>query len=86
MRDLVARDFGALLGAVSVPDEALAGRGGLHAVAQQLVIWNEAAAPRVLRSEEEILQAECAGELTIEPTDVIVNAPVVDRLAEPPRS
>jgi hypothetical protein len=43
----------------------------------QLVTWNEGATPRVLRSEQEILEAERAGELTIKPTDVVVNAPVV---------
>lgn len=42
-----------------------------------LVTWNEDASPRVLRSEEELLQAERNGELTIESTAVIVNAPVV---------
>lgn len=43
----------------------------------RLVTWDEGAAPRVLKSEEEVLAAERAGELTVERTDVIVNAPIV---------
>lgn len=39
--------------------------------------WNHDATPRILRSEEEILEAERAGELTIQRTSVIVNAPIV---------
>lgn len=42
-----------------------------------MVSWKEGASPRVLRSEEEILAAERAGELTIQQTEVIVNAPIV---------
>jgi len=43
----------------------------------QLVTWNENATPRVLRSIEDIEEAQRNGELTIKPTDVVVNAPVV---------
>lgn len=43
-----------------------------------VVTWNEDASPRILKSVEELRDAEDAGEVTIEPTDVVVNAPVVD--------
>lgn len=42
------------------------------------VTWAEQAQPRVLKTEQEILEAEQKGELTIEPTKMIVNAPIVD--------
>lgn len=42
-----------------------------------LVTWNETATPRILTSLAELLEAEQNGELTIRPTNVIVNAPVV---------
>ncbi len=42
-----------------------------------LVTWTESATPRILKSVAELLEAEQSGELTIRPTDVIVNAPVV---------
>jgi len=41
------------------------------------VTWNENAKPRILKSVEELMAAETAGELTMESTDVIVNVPVV---------
>lgn len=41
------------------------------------VTWNEDASPEILRSEAEVLDAEEAGDVTIEQTDVIVTAPVV---------
>lgn len=41
------------------------------------VTWDEEASPEILRSEAEVLDAEEAGEVTIEQTDVIVTAPVV---------
>lgn len=43
----------------------------------QLVTWKEDATPRIVRSVEELERAERDGELTIEATGVIVNAPVV---------
>lgn len=43
----------------------------------QLVTWKEGATPRILRSVAELEEAERNGELTIEATGVIVNAPVV---------
>ena len=43
----------------------------------QMVTWNESAAPRILTSLAELLEAERNGELTIGPSNVIVNAPVV---------
>lgn len=42
-----------------------------------MVTWKESATPRILRSVREIRQAEAAGELAVEPTGVVVNAPVV---------
>lgn|GEM_PF-1401315 len=42
-----------------------------------LVTWNEGAMPRVLISEEEILQAERNGELTVNKTGNVVNAPII---------
>ena len=42
-----------------------------------LVTWKETATPRILMSLAELLEAENNGELTIRPTNVIVNAPVV---------
>lgn len=42
-----------------------------------MVTWDESATPRVLRSVREIREAEAAGELTVERTGVVVNAPVV---------
>lgn len=42
-----------------------------------LVTWAEGAEPRILKSVAELREAERNGELTIERTDVIVNAPVV---------
>lgn len=42
-----------------------------------LVTWNEDATPRLLTSEEELLEAEANGELTIKPTGVVVNVPMI---------
>lgn len=42
-----------------------------------LVTWNTDANPKVLTSEKELLEAQQKGELVIEPTDKIVNAPIV---------
>lgn len=42
-----------------------------------LVTWNENSIPRILTSETEILQAESDGELTIQRTDLVVNAPMI---------
>jgi len=42
-----------------------------------LVSWRDTTAARVLKSEAEVLEAERNGEVTIERTPVIVNAPVV---------
>lgn len=43
----------------------------------RLVAWKDGAEPRVLTSVDEILAAEEGGELTVQETDVIVNAPIV---------
>jgi len=42
-----------------------------------LVTWNENAKPRVLTSESNILKAEASGELTIQKSDNVVNAPMI---------
>jgi len=42
-----------------------------------LVTWNDDSTPRILTSEDEILQAETNGELTIQKTDNVVNAPMI---------
>jgi len=42
-----------------------------------LVTWNENAKPRVLTSESDILKAEGNGELIIQKSDTVVNAPMV---------
>jgi hypothetical protein len=42
-----------------------------------VVRWNEAASPTELRSEQDIIAASNAGQLTIDKTDVIVNHPAV---------
>lgn len=42
-----------------------------------LVTWNDNATAKVLTSEEEILQAEANGELTIKNTGNVVNAPII---------
>lgn len=41
------------------------------------VTWENESDARELRSEEEILEAEQNGELTVEPTELIKNSPVV---------
>lgn len=42
-----------------------------------LVTWNDDSIPRILTSVDEILEAESNGELTIQKTDNVVNAPMV---------
>ena len=42
-----------------------------------LVTWNDNSTPRFLTSVDEILQAESNGELTIQKTDNVVNAPMI---------
>jgi len=42
-----------------------------------LVTWNDDSIPRILTSEVEILEAESNGELTIQKTDLVVNAPMI---------
>ncbi len=44
----------------------------------QLVTWKDGAAPRVLKSEQAILEAQANGQLTVKPTDVVVNVPMVE--------
>src|ERR671918_653226 len=42
-----------------------------------LVRWNESATARVLTSEEAILQAEKNRELTVQRSEVVINAPII---------
>ena len=42
-----------------------------------LVTWNDDATARILTSEEEILEAEANGELTIKNTGSIINVPII---------
>ncbi len=42
-----------------------------------LVTWADSAAPRILKSVEELLEAEQNGELTIQQTDILVSVPIV---------
>lgn len=42
-----------------------------------LVVWNDGAAPRELRSVEDIKAAEAAGQLTIMRTNIVVNMPII---------
>jgi len=42
-----------------------------------LVTWSENSSPRLLTSVEELLEAEVNGEVTIEKTDLVVNAPMM---------
>ncbi len=41
------------------------------------VTWNGGAKPRVLKSEEEILDAKAKGELTVTKTNVVINCPII---------
>ncbi len=42
-----------------------------------LVTWNADAKPRILNSESKILKAESSGEITIEKSTIVVNAPMI---------
>ena len=42
-----------------------------------LVTWNDDAKPRILTSESEILKAESDGKVTIEKSNLVVNAPMI---------
>jgi hypothetical protein len=54
------------------------GQGGYSPLLQiNFVRWNEAGQPTELRSEQDIVAASNAGQLTINKTDVIVNHPAV---------
>ena len=48
-----------------------------------VVTWAEDADARVLRSVEELMAAQDAGELEITPTDVVVTAPIVSWPGDP---
>ena len=43
----------------------------------QMVSWNDGSKPRILKSMDELLEAEKNGELTIKQTNVVVNVPIV---------
>lgn len=49
------------------------------------VTWNEGVGPRELTSEEEIIQAQDAGELTLEAADLVINCPVIPGTVRPVR-
>jgi len=51
------------------------GYSPLHRI--HLVSWNESATPRELTSEEALMQARQQGQLTIEASGIVVNAPVL---------
>ena len=57
----------------SIPDQA----GYNQFRVPHLVTWNDGSAPRLLTSVEEILEAEANGELMIQKTDNVVNAPMI---------
>ena len=42
-----------------------------------LVTWNDDAKPRILTSESKILKAESSGEITVEKSTLVVNAPMI---------
>jgi len=42
-----------------------------------LVTWSENSSPRLLTSVEDLLEAEANGEVSIEKTDLVVNAPMI---------
>jgi len=42
-----------------------------------LVTWNENSTPRIMTSVDEILKAEANGEITIQSSDMVVNAPMI---------
>lgn len=48
-----------------------------------MVMWNEDAEPEILKSLEQLEEAEQAGRLSIKPTDVVVTAPVVSWPGDP---
>jgi len=41
------------------------------------VTWNQGTTPHLLRSEQEVLAAETAGQVTIMQTNIVVNCPVI---------
>jgi hypothetical protein len=48
-----------------------------------VVAWNEDAAPEILQSVDQLMEAKQAGRLTIKPTDIVVTAPVVSWPGDP---
>ena len=42
-----------------------------------LVTWNENSTPRIMTSVDEILKADANGEITIQSSDMVVNAPMI---------
>jgi len=42
-----------------------------------VVTWNDDARPRILKTEQDLLDAEAANELSIEAADFVVNVPIV---------
>ncbi len=57
---------------------ALPGEKGYSPLYQlNFVKWNENASPRVLKSVADIMSAQKNGELTISPTNIVINSPAV---------
>ncbi len=58
--------------------DAIPGQNGYSQLrSPHLVTWSENSGPRLLTSVEELLEAEANGEVSIEKTDLVVNAPMI---------
>jgi len=58
--------------------DAIPGQEGYsHFRIPHLVTWSENSSPRLLISVEDLLEAEANGEVSIEKTDLVVNAPMI---------
>jgi len=58
--------------------DAVPGQNGYSQLRNpHLVTWSENSSPRLLTSIEELLEAEANGELSIEKSDLVVNAPMI---------
>jgi len=58
--------------------DAVPGQDGYsHLRNPHLVTWSENSSPRLITSVEELLEAEVNGELSIEKSDLVVNAPMI---------
>jgi len=58
--------------------DAVPGQDGYNQLRNpHLVTWSENSSPRLLTSVEELLEAEANGEISIEKSDLVVNAPMI---------